>query len=300
MDPVTDHHEQVADGPSHAAPLTEDTFPHHQQVVQRFGDLAPDGTISTVALSRLFEHPRVGLRLPRFGKLTAGGGFTPYQILFVSQRVERLTAFGRVGSTVRVGTGVRATGRSSYTYGQGMFVDERLVATAEATVVLADGSGPIALPDELLADLAGLRLPGTGAPAASKPEPRRRERQYYPATATVHSRVGDVDVNRHVNYIAQLGWYDEAIASHAHRLLGDDAARKLPRYLPWRYHVNYLGEVLHPRSYDIGIAVTGHDEHTVRYELGLFDGGQCLGTADAAAPRGGLSAAALADGRLTS
>lgn len=281
-------------------PVGEDAFPDHQQVVQRFGDLAPDGTTSTVALSRLFEHPRVGLRFPRFDRLRAEGGFKPYQILFVGQHVERRTAFGRVGATVRVGTGVRAIGRSSYTYGQGMFVDERLVATAEATVVLADESGPVALPDELLADLAELRLPGTSAPVASKPEPRRRERQYYPAAATVHSRVGDVDLNRHVNYIAQLGWYDEAIASHAHRLLGDDAASKLPRYLPWRYRVNYLGEVLHPRSYDIGIAVTGHDEDTVRYELGLFDGGRCLGTADATAPRGKLSATALADGRLTS
>ncbi|MFE5924157.1 hypothetical protein [Streptomyces sp. NPDC056468] len=282
------------DEQSNAALLAEDDFPDHQQVAQRFGDLAPDGTTSTVALSRLFEHPRVGLRFSRFDKLTADGAFKPYQILFVGQRVERQTAFGKVGATVRIGTGIRAIGGSSYTYGQGMFVDGHLVATAEATIVLADKSGPITLPDELRADLEELQLPQTSAAIASKPDPRRRERQYYLAAATVHSRVGDVDLNQHVNYIAQLGWYDEAIASYAHRLLGDDAARKLPRYLPWRYRVSYLGEVLHPRSYDIGIAVSGHDEHTVHYELGLFDGGQCLGTADAAAPRGKLSATALA------
>ncbi|MEU1305204.1 MULTISPECIES: hypothetical protein [Streptomyces] len=288
------------DEQSNAALLAEDDFPDHQQVVQRFGDLAPDGTTSTVALSRLFEHPRVGLRFPRFDKLTADGGFKPYRILLVGQRVERQTAFGKVGATVRIGTGIRAIGRSSYTYGQGMFVDGHLVATAEATIVLADKSGPITLPDELLADLEELQLPETSTAVASKPDPHRRERQYYPASATVHSRVGDVDLNQHVNYIAQLGWYDEAIASYAHRLLGDDAARKLPRYLPWRYRVTYLGEVLHPHSYDIGIAVSGHDEHTVHYELGLFDDGQCLGTADAAAPRGKLSATALTDGEFTS
>ncbi|EXU62848.1 thioesterase [Streptomyces sp. PRh5] len=288
------------DEQSNAALLAEDDFPDHQEVVQRFGDLAPDGTTSTVALSRLFEYPRVGLRFSRFDKLTADGGFKPYQILFVGQRVERQTASGKVGATVRVGTGIRAIGRSSYTYGQGMFVDGHLVATAEATIVLAGKSGSITLPDELLADLEELQLPETSAAVASKPDPRRRERQYYPAAATVHSRVGDVDLNQHVNYIAQLGWYDEAIASYAHRLLGDDAARKLPRYLPWRYRVAYLGEVLHPRSYDIGIAVSGHDEHTVHYELGLFDGGQCLGTAEAAAPRGKLSATAFADCEFTS
>ncbi|WP_020666559.1 acyl-ACP thioesterase domain-containing protein [Amycolatopsis nigrescens] len=284
----------TSDEQSNAVLMAEDDFPDRQQVVQRFGDLAPDGTTSTVALSRLFEHPRVGLRFSRFDKLTADDGFKPYQILFVGQRVERQTAFGKVGATVRIGTGIRAIGRSSYTYGQGMFVDGHLVATAEATIVLADESGPITLPDELLADLEELRLPETGAAVAAKPEPRRRERQHYPAAATVHSRVRDVDLNRHVNYIAQLGWYDEAIASYAHGLLGDDAAKTLPRYLPWCYSVAYLGEVLHPRSYDIGIAVSGHDEHIVHYELGLFDSGKCLGTADAAAPRGKLSATALA------
>ncbi|GAA1949211.1 hypothetical protein [Amycolatopsis minnesotensis] len=260
-------------------------FPDHQQMRQRFGDLAPDGTTSTVALARLFEHPRIGLRFPRFDKLLADGGFGPFHILFVGQRVERRTAFGKVGETIRIGTGIRAAGRSSYTYGQGMFADGQLVATAEATIVLADKSGPIPLPDELRTDLDELRLPETGAAVASKPDPRRRERPYYPGTATVHARVEDVDLNRHVNYIAQLGWYDEAIAAHAHGLLGDGSARNLPQFVPWHYRVTYLGEVRYPGTYDIGIAVSGHDEHTVHYELGLFENGQCLGTADATAPR---------------
>ncbi|WP_199193125.1 hypothetical protein [Amycolatopsis sp. BJA-103] len=266
-------------------------FPDHRQVVQRFGDLAPDGTTSTVALARLFEYPRVLLRFSRFEKLVADGGFGPFHILFVGQRVERRAAFGATGATVRIGTGIRTIGRTSYTYGQGMFADGQLVATADATIVLADRSGPLALPDALLADLEELRLPESGAAAAAKPDPRRRERDHYPATSAVRARVGDVDLNRHVNYIAQLGFYDEAIASHAQGLLGDSAVKKLPRYLPWRYEANYLGEVLYPGNYDIGIAVSGHDEHTVHYELGLFDGGRCLGTADAAAPRGALSPA---------
>ncbi len=280
--------------PAPALPA-EAAYPDHRQMVQRFGDLAPDGTTSTVALARMFEHPLAGLRFARFDKLVAEGGFGPYRFLFVGQRVERRTAFGEHGQTVRIGTGIHAIGRSSYTYGQGMFADGRLVATAEGTMVLAGESRTIPLPDELLADLEELRLPETGVAAAPRPDPRRLARQYYPAAATVHARVGDVDHNRHVNYIAQLGWYDEAIAAHAHGLLGDGAARKLPRFLPWRYQVNYLGEVHYPRAYDVGIAVSGHDEHAVHYELGLFDGEQCLGTADAAAPRGALPRAALAD-----
>ncbi|MFE2871160.1 hypothetical protein [Embleya sp. NPDC059259] len=283
-----------------AALMAEADFPDRRQVTQRFGDLAPDGTTSTVALARLFEHPRIGLRFPRFDKLLADGGFGPFRILLVGQDVERWTPFGTFDATIRIGTGIRAIGRTSYAYGQGMFIDGRLVATAGATIVLADKSGALTLPDELRADLAELRLPGTDAAVASQPDPPRRERQYYPAAATVHARVGDVDLNRHVNYIAQVGWYDEAIASHAHDLLGEGAARKLPRYLPWRYRVTYLGEVHYPGTYDIGIAVSGHDEHTVHYELGLFDSGRCLGTADAYAPCGKLPATAFPDGKFTS
>ncbi|MFE7114214.1 hypothetical protein ACFU99_02170 [Streptomyces sp. NPDC057654] len=276
-----------------AAPPAEADFPDRRQVMRRFGDLAPDGATSMVALSRMFEHPLAGLRFARFDKLVAEGGFGPFRFLFVGQRVERRTAFGENGETVRIGTGIRAIGRSSYAYGQGMFADGQLVATAEGTMVLADESKTIPLPDELLADLGELRLPETGMATAARPDPRRLDRQYYPAAATVHARVGDVDHNLHVNYIAQLGWYDEAIATHAHGLLGDGSARKLPRFLPWRYQVNYLGEVHYPRAYDVGIAVGGHDEHSVHYELGLFHSGRCLGTADATAPRGTLPGAAL-------
>ncbi|MET8454719.1 hypothetical protein ABZV46_47730, partial [Streptomyces sp. NPDC005209] len=96
--------------------------------------------------------------------------------------VERRTAFGKVGATVRIGTGVRAIGRSSYTYGQGMFVDGHLVATAEATIVLADKSGPIILPDELRADLEELQLPQTSAADASKCQSPRNVETIYAAS----------------------------------------------------------------------------------------------------------------------
>ncbi|KOG91761.1 hypothetical protein [Streptomyces varsoviensis] len=101
-----------------AAALPDEAgFPDQRQVVQRFGDLAPDGATSTVALSRMFEQSLVGLRFARFDGRVAGGGFGPYRFLFVSRRVERWRAFGEIGEAVRIGTGIRAIGRSSYTYG---------------------------------------------------------------------------------------------------------------------------------------------------------------------------------------
>ncbi|WP_051791609.1 acyl-ACP thioesterase domain-containing protein [Amycolatopsis jejuensis] len=259
--------------------MTLDGFPARHRVEQRFGDLAPDGTTSTLALVRLFEHPRVRLQFPRFEQLVADGGFGPFHILLAGQSVERRTPFGAAGATVEIGTGIQAIGRTSYTYRQAMATEDgKIVATADATIVLATKSGPLALPDQLLADLEDLRLPESTA-AAPKPAPSRRSRKHYPETAAVHARVGDVDLNRHVNYIAQVGWYDEAIAA-----LPGNAVQ----HLPWRYRVTYLGEVRYPGTYDIGVTISGYDDQTVHYELGLFDEDRCLGTADASAPRGKL------------
>ncbi|GAA1758540.1 hypothetical protein [Streptomonospora arabica] len=78
-------------------------------------------------------------------------------------------------------------------------------------------------------------------------------------------------------------------------MLGAGAAGTLPASVPWRYRVNDPGEVPYPGSYEVGIVVSGHVEHTVHYEPGLFDSGRCLGAADAAAPRGDLPDSALAD-----
>ncbi|MFK0224111.1 hypothetical protein ACIQWN_38925 [Streptomyces vinaceus] len=111
--------------------------PEHQtagiqvDVPVRQADLGRDGSASTIGMARWLEDARIRLRLRRFERLVGEGRFGPFQILLVGQRLSRLAPAGPAGTRVQVHTGVRL------------------------------GSGPLQLPDELIADLDEMRLPET-------------------------------------------------------------------------------------------------------------------------------------------
>jgi acyl-CoA thioester hydrolase len=259
----------------------------------RLGDLGLDGRASTVALARWLEDARFRLRFARFDRRVAAGGFGPYRILLVSQHVERHVPVGWTDAPVRVRTGIRRIGRTSFTFGQTAFVGGQDVGSGEAVVVLADDTGPLALPAELLADLEELGSAEPTAAGASRPGAQRNERNHYPFATPLRARVGDVDSNRHVNYIALLTWYDDALAAFAVQVQGDDGPLSLSALAPSAYRVQYIAEVGYPGDYEIGIAVAGHDAEAVHYELGLFRGDRCVGLADAIGARGELPGTTL-------
>ncbi|ATL85170.1 hypothetical protein SMALA_4940 [Streptomyces malaysiensis subsp. malaysiensis] len=248
-------------------------------------------------MARWLEDARIRLRLRRFERLTGTGGFGPYQILLVGQRVNRLAQAGPTGTRVQVHTGVRRVGRSSFTFEQAIVVGGKHVGSGDATVVLADNSGPLQLPDELIADLAEMRLPETGSSAAARPRPERLQRAHYPYWAPLRSRIGDVDSNQHVNFIALATWYDEAVATFALHSIGTSGAGSVPDLPPWSYQIQYLGEVTYPGDYEIGLTVRSVDTESVYYELGVFRDSTCLGVADAVGPLGKLTAEALETAR---
>ncbi|MGW3326691.1 hypothetical protein [Streptomyces virginiae] len=190
-------------------------------------------------------------------------------------------------------TGVRRIGRSSFTFGQEVVVGAKRVGSGDATVVLADRSGPHRLPDELIADLDEIRLPETevaGTPAATRPPPERLHRAHYSYGAPLRSRVGDVDSNQHVNFIALATWYDEAVAAFTSDSIGTTVGGSVPDLPPSSYRIQYLGEVTYPGDYEVALTVRSVDNGSVHYELGVFRGGTCLGVADAIGPRGTLRA----------
>ncbi|MEU3907114.1 hypothetical protein AB0F20_25360 [Streptomyces goshikiensis] len=170
---------------------------------------------------------------------------------------------------------------------------DRRVGSGEATVVLADDSGPLRLPDELIADLDGIRLPETGVPggpAAPRPHPERLHRAQYSYWAPLRSRIGDVDSNQHVNFIALATWYDEAVAAVTLDSIGTTAGGPVPDPPPRSYRIQYLGEVTYPGDYEVALTVRSVDTGSVHCELGVFRGNTCLGVADAIGPRGEPSA----------
>ncbi|MGO1051362.1 acyl-CoA thioesterase [Crossiella sp. CA198] len=263
--------------------LDDGDFRAQVDVRVRQGDLGRDGSASTIGMARWLEDARIRLRLPGFERLVASGGFGPFAILLVGQQVERLGPAGPTGARVQVHTGIRRVGRSSFTFEQVIVAGGERVGGGGASVVLADKSGPLQLPAELIADLTELRLPDTGSPAPARPGPERLRREHYSYWAPLRSRIGDVDSNQHVNFNALATWYEEAVAAFTTHTAGTGAAVP-PDLPPWSYRIQYLGEVTYPGDYEIGLAVSAADTESAHYELGVFRDGACLGVADAVGP----------------
>ncbi|GAA4857807.1 acyl-ACP thioesterase domain-containing protein [Actinomycetospora straminea] len=265
-----------------AGPLTDPSaYPVARALAPRYADLGGDGRVTTVALARWFEEARVAAVLPRFRRLVADGGFGPFRILLAAQRIRRLAPTTldvdlRVG--LRIGSGVRRIGGSSYSWGHGVFAGERCVAVSDSVTVLATGAGPSELPDELRADLAALAIdePGDAAP---RPEAARREHDRYPLAHRITTRISDVDTNRHVNNVAVLSWYADAVATWQSAQLGDPDGGPPEDLAPVAWDVQYVDEVAHPRTYDVALAVDPTPDG-LHYRAGVFAGERCVGLAD--------------------
>ncbi|MEJ2887612.1 acyl-CoA thioesterase [Actinomycetospora aeridis] len=282
---MADHARVLSAGPT----LAEDgdaltdaaAFPVLRPLTPRYADLGGDGRVTTVALGRWFEEARVAAALPRFRRLVEDGGGA-FRFLLAAQRI-RVLAPMTLDREYRVGTGVRRVGGSSYSYGHGVFAGDRCVAVSDSVTVLGGAAGPCALPDELRADLAPLVIDEPGG-APSRPGAARHDRARYEHGHTVVSRIGDVDTNRHVNNVAVLSWYADAVASWQAAQLGTVDGGPPEDLAPSAWEVQYVAEVAHPRTYDVALSVDeipGRDgTNGLRYRAGLFLGEQCVGLAD--------------------
>ncbi|WP_433657839.1 hypothetical protein ACQPW1_39140 [Nocardia sp. CA-128927] len=269
-------------------------FPVQCDIQVRQGDLGRNGAVSTVGMARWLEDARIRLKMPRFERLVGAGEFGPHQIILVSQSVEQLAPVYGTDADVQVHTGIRRIGRSSFTYQQAVFAGGERVGSGGATVLNLGPAGPLALPDELVADLSDLSVPDSSETAAARPDAERRQRDHYAFFAPLRARIGDVDINQHVNYLALATWYDEAVAAFTAAAIGEGGL--VPDLSPSSYRIDYIGEVTYPGDYEIGVLVRSFDVDSVRYELGIFVGSTCLGIADAIGGRGVLSARSLGPG----
>ncbi|MDL5158207.1 acyl-ACP thioesterase domain-containing protein [Actinomycetospora termitidis] len=291
-------------GPVPAALTHPAAYPVLRDVSPRYSDLGPDGRISAIGLTRWFEDARVGVELPAFRRLVEDGEFGAFRVLLAGQGVERLDAMPFDGK-YRIGLGVRRVGGSSFTYGYGVFCDDRCVALGDTVTVFATEAGPAHLPDALRSDLAGLVLDEPDASPSYRPGPERRDRSSYPFAVSLRARVGDIDTNRHVNNVALVSWYADGVAALHDELLTPGWGGPSPELAPSSFRVQYVAEVGYPAEYEIGVAVLGVDagtgdaaersstRETVTYGLGVFLGDRCVGLADATGTRGELDANAL-------
>jgi acyl-CoA thioester hydrolase len=99
--------------------------------VLRYADLDPNQHVNNVAYAALAEAGRVRFALDRLPPL--GGALLVLARLAIDFRAE-LGYPGRV----RTATWIRRVGRTSFTFGQAIFGDDGLAATAEAVCVTLD------------------------------------------------------------------------------------------------------------------------------------------------------------------
>ncbi len=131
-------------------------YAHWTKDVVRYADTDRQGHVNNAVFATFFESGRVAILYPPEPLAPDGGSF-----VIVHLTLDFLTEI-RWPSEVSIGTTVLAIGRSSVTLGQGLFVDQQCVATAETVIVLTDDatrkSRP--LPDRARAELERFSRPG--------------------------------------------------------------------------------------------------------------------------------------------
>ena len=123
------------------------TYPVWTQDLVRYVDLDPNEHVNNGAINAYFQDGRVRFRVEHM----SGVGLELLEGFVVVRSAIEFLAPLHFPATVDVGTVVLRIGRSSYTLGQGIFYDERCIATAEIVTVKVDpGTGrSIPLADEI-------------------------------------------------------------------------------------------------------------------------------------------------------
>lgn len=138
-----------------------DTFRIWAHDKLRFSDTDMVGHVNNTNFSVFCETGRVA-----FNRQVVFGELDRATHLFLVARVA-INMRGEIHfpGQVDIGTGVAAIGRSSFTLGQGLFVEDRNVGTAEGVLVLVDRATRKAmpLPEVLRQSLTQWLLPGASA-----------------------------------------------------------------------------------------------------------------------------------------
>ncbi len=138
-----------------ASPRSLQDYPKHTSAQIRYFDLDRQGHVNNSVFATFSEIARVDLFYDPENPLAPEGTSFVVARLLIDFHEELFWP-----GDVEIGTGVLRIGRSSFTLLQGMFSNDRLVATAEAVIVMVDGhtrrSTP--LPPQTRDILQGLQL----------------------------------------------------------------------------------------------------------------------------------------------
>jgi acyl-CoA thioester hydrolase len=140
------------------------TYPTWVDVSTRESDVDGQGHVNSLWLGFLFRESWTDLQLRVVGE--ADPSTRDRRFLVARITFDYLREIFHP-STVQVGAGVLAIGRSSLTIGCGMFQEGVVSALADYTVVHADANGPLEWPDHVRERARSFEIctPAPGAPA---------------------------------------------------------------------------------------------------------------------------------------
>ncbi|MGP1628797.1 MAG: acyl-CoA thioesterase [Giesbergeria sp.] len=106
-----------------------------------------------------------------------------------------------------------------------------------------------------------------------------QHRGSYPLFRSISTRWMDNDVYGHVNNVVYYSWFDTAVNAHLIESGALDIHRGATIGLVVETQCNYFAPLAFPQQVDAGIRVARIGSSSVRYEVGLFAGGEPLSAA---------------------
>lgn len=140
----------------HPARLTLKTYPVHDSVAARFGDMDANGHLNNVALESLHENTRATFNRRVFP--AAYDLATRTQRLVTSTIVVHYLREAPWPSVLQTAVGVGHLGRTSFVASSALFLDDACVSLCDTVLVLLGDDGPTPIPDEVRTNLESMRL----------------------------------------------------------------------------------------------------------------------------------------------
>jgi acyl-CoA thioester hydrolase len=113
----------------------------------RFSDMDVNGHLNSLALESLHEDARANMNEQLVPGLFDSN--RPTLRMVTSQHVVHFSAEAHWPSTITAAVGVGGIGRSSFVASGGLFIADQCISVCDMTLVVMDGHGPIAIPEDI-------------------------------------------------------------------------------------------------------------------------------------------------------
>lgn len=136
------------------------TYPVHDSIQARFGDMDVNGHLNNVALETLHEHTRATLNRRLFSSMYAGvhDDAARGPRIVTSTVIVHYLREAPWPATLQSAVGIGHIGRTSYVASTALFLDGACISLCDTVLVLLDGKGPTPIPDDVRTRLASLEL----------------------------------------------------------------------------------------------------------------------------------------------